>query len=63
MTEVEMELSWLQFIATRDAGETDEQHGINKRMAWEMAKQLAKEQPQKFAELPAMLTQAMRPRD
>lgn len=60
MTEFEQELSWLVFIAQRDSGETDQDHQENKQRAWNKAKQLAREQPQKFGLMPQALTNAMR---
>ena len=59
MTPIEMELSWLVFIATRDTGMDDAMHAKCKRLAWSTAKELAAQNPQEFAELPAMLTLEM----
>lgn len=59
MTTIEMELSWLVFIATRENGMSDAQHAGFKRQAWSQAKSLAAENPAEFSELPAMLTAAM----
>lgn len=59
MTAIEMELSWLVFIATRENGMSDDQHADFKRQAWNEAKSLAAQNPAEFSELPAMLTAAM----
>lgn len=58
-----MELSWLVFTATKEPGMGDSEHAEFKRLAWERSKRMAAQEPEKFSDLPSMLTQAMRPRD
>lgn len=60
MTELEQELSWLVFTASKEPGMSDAEHVEFKRIAWERSKRMASESPEKFSELPAMLTRAMR---
>lgn len=59
MNEVEMELSWLVYMATRESWMGDSEHKEAKRNAWAKAKAMAADKPEKFGALPAMLVKAM----